>query len=94
MKVAISKRNEAELAIKLVSYWKEGLERIRALPGRVWISQDLIWSVPYTLEGAERMLRAFADAELQVDPVLIEECYLFQDYEECNGPKATPSSSH
>ncbi|WP_159887373.1 hypothetical protein [Paenibacillus puerhi] len=79
MVIAITKRNETELAVKLLRYWKDGVERIRTLPGRVWVLQESVWTIPYTLEVVEKFLETFSDVEIQVDPSLQEECYLFSD---------------
>ncbi|MEK3917725.1 tyrosine-type recombinase/integrase [Paenibacillus sp. FSL H7-0331] len=84
MEISLSKRNETTLAVKFIIFYKDGIAKIKNVPGRRWIPEESIWSLPYTLEVINQLLMTFKDCKFYVEPQLLEECYLLQSYEQVN----------
>lgn len=78
MELSLHKRNESELAVKLMGYSKEGVELIKCIPGRRWVPDEVAWSLPYTIDTVERLLTAFSACTIHVEAALEAECYLLQ----------------
>ncbi|MDG0808080.1 phage integrase N-terminal SAM-like domain-containing protein [Cohnella rhizosphaerae] len=53
------------------------IDIIKTLPGRRWVPEASLWTVPYTLAIAERLLKEF-QGRLRIEDRLCDECYLFQ----------------
>ncbi|QYR19648.1 site-specific integrase [Paenibacillus sp. sptzw28] len=84
MEISLSKRNKTTLAVKFMVFYKDGITKIKNLPGRRWIPEESIWAFPYTLEVLNQILTVFKDCKFYVEPQLLEECYLLQSYEKAN----------
>lgn len=80
MEIAVFIRNDATLAVKFLVFDKEGIGRIRSIPGRRWHPEETVWSIPYTLLAAEQLLAAFAGCRIHIEDRLLEECYVLQDW--------------
>lgn len=78
MDISVAKRDESTLGIKFMIYYKEGIEKIKNIPGRKWIPEESIWSIPYTIESVETLLSVFHHCRFHIESQLLEECYLLQ----------------
>lgn len=90
MEISVSIRNETTLAVRFLVFYKEGITRIKTIPGRRWIPNKSVWSIPYTLQAVEQLLTVFADCKIHIDGPLLEECYVLQDW---FGSSVTTSST-
>ena len=95
MKVFLSKRNEETLAVKLQYFNQNDVAKIRQVPGRKWIPEEAVWTVPYTLGVIEHCIDLFQGCCMEVEPALAEECDMLQfrgdDLESTRASLATPS---
>lgn len=82
------KRDDRILGLRLQDYCQGDIDRIKSIPGRRWIPEELIWTIPYTMVGMERLLGLFDSSVMQFDPELLEECYLLRTWKKSKGPGA------
>jgi integrase/recombinase XerD len=75
MEIFVSKRNETTLGVKFTAFIQDGISKIKKIPGRRWIPEESIWSLPYTLEVLKQLLMVFKDCSIHAEPQLLEECY-------------------
>lgn len=92
MDIFLSKRDEITLAVKLKSFCKEDVARIKKFPGRKWIPEDSVWSLPYTMETVKKLLTDFKDCSIHVEAPLLEECSWLQDWPHFQKESATKAA--
>lgn len=88
MDIYLSKSNEKTLVIRF-KYNMDVVSAIKNIPGRRWVPEDKVWTVPYTLDVIAQLIRFFQNYNIHVDPQLQQECYLLQPLDN----KATESDS-
>ncbi|CAG7639339.1 Tyrosine recombinase XerC [Paenibacillus solanacearum] len=83
------------MAVKLQYFNQNDVAKIRQVPGRKWIPEEAVWTVPYTLGVIEHCLDLFQGYCMEVEPALAEECDMLQfrrdDLESTRASLATPS---
>ncbi|XEC97294.1 phage integrase N-terminal SAM-like domain-containing protein [Paenibacillus tarimensis] len=84
MEISVSKRDEMTVAVKFHGFNKQGIEKIRTIPGRRWNPDESVWTIPYTIETVSKFLNVFKDCNLQIEAQLLEECYLLKAWHKRN----------
>jgi len=60
MKVELAYRDEKAIGVKLERYGPEALKGVRCVPGRKFIPDEKVWTIPYTVSGLRALLDAYA----------------------------------
>lgn len=89
MEIMVRKLDDTTLAAVFLKYSREGVAKIKGIPGSRWRPQHYWWTVPYTLDVVDRLIHAFPEGQLQVEQSLMEECVLFRDAVEMNKGRAS-----
>lgn len=77
--LTLLKRYDREIAVKMSSFEQRYVNRIKSIPGRKWLSDQLLWTFPYSVSTIERFIELFANEEVYVEALLFEECSLSVD---------------
>ena len=60
MKIELAYRDEKAIGVKLERYGPEELKGVRSVPGRKFIPDEKVWTIPYTVSGLGALLDAYA----------------------------------
>ncbi|CAM4060466.1 tyrosine-type recombinase/integrase [Saccharibacillus endophyticus] len=60
MKIELAYRDEKAIGVKLERYGPEKLKGVRSVPGRKFIPDEKVWTIPYTVSGLGALLDAYA----------------------------------
>lgn len=60
MKIELVYRDEKAVGVKLERYGPEELKGVRSVPGRKFIADEKIWTIPYTVSGLKALPAAYA----------------------------------
>lgn len=83
MKIELIYRDERTLGVKITSFDSGDLKGVRAVPGRKWVPEDKIWTVPYSIAAWEKLLEVYPADVIQCDERLSrEDAYLCERIEE------------
>ncbi|MCF2941471.1 site-specific integrase [Paenibacillus alkaliterrae] len=56
------------------SFVQGHVNRVKSIPGRKWLPDQLLWTFPYSVSAIERFMELFAEEEVYVEALLFEEC--------------------
>ncbi|MCQ4088454.1 tyrosine-type recombinase/integrase [Saccharibacillus sp. JS10] len=59
MKIELVYRDAQTVGVKLERYGPEQLKGIRSVPGRGYVADEKIWTIPYTILSVEALLKAY-----------------------------------
>ncbi|MEJ8303700.1 tyrosine-type recombinase/integrase [Saccharibacillus sacchari] len=70
MKIELVYRDERAIGVKLGRYGSEELKGIRSVSGRMYIADEKIWTIPYTVSSMSALLDAYPKDFFECDGVL------------------------
>ncbi|NGZ76905.1 tyrosine-type recombinase/integrase [Saccharibacillus alkalitolerans] len=73
MKIGLRYQGDGTVGVKLERYGPEELRGIRSVPGRAWLQDEKVWTIPYSLPALEVLLKAYPMDEFVGDERLIRE---------------------
>ncbi|MGW8956933.1 site-specific tyrosine recombinase/integron integrase [Paenibacillus sp. NPDC055715] len=73
MKINLLYRDEKTIGVRLERYGVEEREGIRSIPGRKWVPDEKIWTIPYSIAAVESLLEAYQSCEFECDERLNKE---------------------
>lgn len=91
MEIRLGVRDERTIGIQINRFGKEDIQKIKSIPGRKWVPDEGIWTIPYTIVNIEKLLNACSNDEVKVDQNLEDECSYIQEWldEQAQGYAAT-----
>ncbi|CAM4418260.1 hypothetical protein PAAL109150_26200 [Paenibacillus alkaliterrae] len=51
MNLTLLKRNDREIAVKMSSFEQGHVNRVKSIPGRKWLPDQLLWTFPYSVSA-------------------------------------------
>lgn len=69
------------------------IEKLKTIAGRQWLPEQLMWTIPYTINSVEWLIRLFKHEDIRVDIELMSECELLQPYSLIAGQVAARNES-
>ncbi|MGW9529009.1 hypothetical protein ACWHAM_14925 [Paenibacillus terrae] len=80
MKINLLYRDEKMIGVQLERYGVEEREGIRSIPGRKWVPDEKIWTIPYSIAAVERLLEAYRSCEFECDERLNKELTYIREW--------------
>ncbi|WP_081750781.1 site-specific tyrosine recombinase/integron integrase [Paenibacillus maysiensis] len=88
MKINLLYRDEKTIGVWLERYGVEEREGIRSIPGRKWVPNEKIWTIPYSIAAAESLLEAYRSCEFECDERLNKELPYIREWLDRRGAQA------
>lgn len=83
MEIELIYQNERTIGVKITDFDSRELKGIRAVPGRKWLQEDKLWTIPYSIVALEKLLEVYPADVIQCDERLTQEdAYLRERIEE------------
>ncbi|WP_179033038.1 tyrosine-type recombinase/integrase [Paenibacillus kribbensis] len=80
MKINLIYRDEKTMGVRLERYGVKEREGIRSIPGRKWVPDEKIWTIPYSISAVESMLEAYRSCKFECDERLNKELPYIQEW--------------
>ncbi|ALP38202.1 integrase [Paenibacillus sp. IHB B 3084] len=80
MKINLLYRDEKTIGVRLERYGVEEREGIRSIPGRKWVPDEKIWTIPYSIAAVESLLEAYRSCEFECEERLNKELPYIQEW--------------
>ncbi|GAB6988691.1 phage integrase N-terminal SAM-like domain-containing protein [Paenibacillus pini] len=74
LRLSLMKRDESSFGLRLLTYHKEGVDRIKQIPGRVWLEKERVWSISYDEKSLVYVFAVFQHDEVEIESGLYEDC--------------------
>ncbi|WP_431087662.1 site-specific tyrosine recombinase/integron integrase [Paenibacillus sp. 8b26] len=88
MKINLLYRDEKMIGVQLERYGVEEREGIRSIPGRKWVPDEKIWTIPYSIAAVESLLEAYRSCEFECDEHLNKELPYIWEWLDQRGAQA------
>lgn len=80
MEMAVGVHDERRIWVKLMYFRAEDLQALRQMEGRLWLTEEKVWLLPYSISSIVRLFDAYPDAVVKVEPKLADECPYVEEY--------------
>ncbi|MDQ0496779.1 tyrosine-type recombinase/integrase [Paenibacillus brasilensis] len=88
MKINLLYRDEKTIGVRLERYGVKEREGIRSIPGRKWVPDEKIWTIPYSIPVVESLLEAYRSCEFECDEHLNKELPYIREWLDRRGAQA------
>ncbi|WP_226002713.1 site-specific tyrosine recombinase/integron integrase [Paenibacillus sp. BJ-4] len=88
MKINLLYRDEKTIGVRLERYGVKEREGIRSIPGRKWVPDEKIWTIPYSIVAVESLLEAYRSCEFEWDERLNKELPYIREWLDRRGAQA------